>query len=151
MTDEFRVASIDPGLASGVAVVEFGGPDNCSLVVSDELEFAAVKGWCEEWFGKADRLVMERFIINQRTIKNTQAPWSLMVIGVGTAIAMEEDMPVFMQSAAEGKGMVDNAMLHRLGLWHRGGEGHANDAIRHAVAHAIRQKWRDPRLLPEDA
>jgi hypothetical protein len=42
-------------------------------------------------------------------------------------------------------------MLKRLDLWHRGGAGHANDAIRHAVTAAIKSRWRDPRMLPPDA
>ena len=74
------------------------------------------------------------------------------VIGVVRAMSLSiKHTDVEFQSPAEAKSLVNNKMLHRLGLWHRGGAGHANDAIRHAVTYGIRKGWRDPRLLPPDA
>ena len=146
------VAGVDPGLLTGTCLVQFDTPDGCTLLQAAEVEFENLLAWCEVTLPKADRLVVEQFIINARTIKNTQAPFSLEAIGVVRAIQLRTPpLKLDMQSATEGKSLVDNKMLRRLGLWFRGGEGHANDAIRHTVAYAIRKGWRDPRMMPPDA
>lgn len=149
--DDYIVMGIDPGLVTGACVVNFHVAGDCTLVTSTELEFEQLMPWCDEHMDTAMRLVAERFIINARTIKNSQAPYSLEAIGVVRAMAIVHDLQLDLQSAADAKKTVDNAMLHRLGLWHRGGDGHANDALRHAVTYAIRKGWRDPRLLPPEA
>jgi hypothetical protein len=148
---DFVVMGVDPGLKTGVGIVQFHSPKGCELLHSDELDFDRVMGYCQLWMPNVTRLVVERFIINQRTIKNSQAPYSLEVIGVVRAIALQNDLALEFQNAADGKSAVDNAMIRRLGLWHRGGKGHALDAIRHTVAYAIRKGWRDPRLVAPEA
>ena len=86
---------------------------------------------------------------NQRTIKNTPAPWSLEATGVIRAVAGLKSQQIVQQLPGDAMNLVDNDMLRRLGLWHRGGEGHANDALRHAVLYAVKTlRWRDPRMLP---
>jgi hypothetical protein len=42
---------------------------------------------------------------------------------------------------------INNEQLKAVGLWHRGGAGHANDALRHIAIRLINVGWRDPRLL----
>ena len=150
-TEPFIVMGIDPGLATGAALVSFSTPDGCELLEAAELEFEEVMPWGDMHMASGTRLVVERFIINPRTVKNSQAPWSLEVIGVVRAMAGVNGLNVEMQNAADAKSTVDNPMIRRLGLWYRGGEGHALDAIRHTVTYAIRQGWRDPRLLSDDA
>jgi hypothetical protein len=145
---EFHVLGVDPGLLTGVALARFTVPKGCELLESHELEFNDLLDYFTAKIPEASHLVIERFIINQRTVSNSQAPWSLEATGVARAVALQNDMKVNMQSAADGKSAVDNQMLRRLDLWHRGGEGHANDAIRHTVAFMIRRGWRDPRMLP---
>ena len=120
-------------------------------MTSKEIEFPEVMLWCSTFMPEAQRLVIERFTINAKTIKNSQAPWSLEVIGVVRAMSLENELNLEFQSPAEAKSLVDNKMIKRLGLWHRGGAGHALDAIRHATTYAIRKGWRHPGLLPKDA
>ena len=120
-------------------------------MTSKEVEFPEVMLWCSTFMPEAQRLVIERFTINAKTIKNSQAPWSLEVIGVVRAMSLENELNLEFQSPAEAKSLVDNKMIKRLGLWHRGGAGHALDAIRHATTYAIRKGWRHSGLLPKDA
>jgi hypothetical protein len=84
------------------------------------------------------------------TAKNSQAPWSLEMIGVLKQVCRDYHYPlelVYAQRPTEAKNVVPNPKLKRLELWHRGGAGHANDAIRHAVLCLIKRGWEDPRLL----
>ena len=146
------VAAIDPGLMTGAALVRFDTPEGCTLETSTELEFGRVMLWCETFLPMADRVVVEKFLITKKTISNSQAPWSLETQGVVRAVSLRiRDQDVELQTPAEAKSLVDNKMIRRLGLWHRGGEGHARDAIRHAITYAIRKGWRDPRMMPTDA
>ena len=107
--------------------------------------------WARLELGVADAVVCEKFTINQRTIKNTPAPWSLEVTGVVRAVAAMYDKELVMQLPGDAMNLVSNDMLRRLDLWHRGGAGHANDSLRHAVLYAVKHlHWRDPRMLPPD-
>jgi hypothetical protein len=133
-----------------VALVRYTLPSGGELLESGELDIHETADWCESHMGDVDVVVVERFIINHSTISNSQSPWSLETIGVVRVLAQRADVPFEMQSAAEGKSVVDNSMLHRLELWHKGGKGHANDAIRHTAAFMIRRGWRDPRMLPQE-
>ena len=150
MSDIVTVASIDPGLLTGVCVVDFNTGEGCVKEQSAELKYEELLPWALTHLSKADVVVVERFTINQRTIKNTQAPWSLMGIGVITSVQMLSDKDIVLQNPSDAMGLVDNPMLTRLGLWHKGGQGHANDALRHAVLYAVKTlRWRDPRLIEE--
>ena len=151
MSDIVTVAAVDPGLLTGVCVVEFDPVEGCTKLQSAELKYEELLPWSLTNLGMADAVVVERFTINQRTIKNTQAPWSLMGIGVITSVMMLSDRGIILQNPSDAMSLVDNPMLTRLGLWHKGGQGHANDALRHAVLYAVKKlRWRDPRMLPVD-
>jgi hypothetical protein len=39
-------------------------------------------------------------------------------------------------------------MIKDAGVWHRGGAGHANDAIRHGMYRAIQLGWKGDGVLP---
>ena len=149
---DFIVMGVDPGLMTGVCLVNFGRDrEDPVLMTSKEIEFPEVMLWCSTFMPEAQRLVAERFIITPKTGKNSQAPWSLETLGVVRAMSLDNDLELELQSAAEAKSTVDNPMIKRLGLWHRGGKGHALDAIRHATTYAIRKGWRHRQLLPSDA
>lgn len=142
------VVAVDPGLLTGVCMVEFDHDAGCKLYQSKELEFGEVLPWATVELSVADAVVVERFSITMRTIKNTPAPWSLEVTGVVRAVALRNDKSIVLQNPGDAMKFVSNEMLHRLELWHRGGEGHANDALRHAVLFAVKHlHWRDPRLV----
>lgn len=150
---------IDPGLLTGVAALT---RLNDKVVVDESLELAEgeVAPWLRrkltDWDYYEDRrdhtmtVVAEQFFITAQTAKNSQAPWSLELIGVTKQVLRDVHYPlerVYWQKPSAAKAVVDNEKLKRLELWHRGGAGHANDAIRHGVLCLIKRGWVDTRLL----
>lgn len=150
------VLSVDPGKATGVGLVEWSGkPEDLpkrllSIEVQPE-EFAqavtaGMAGWKEH---DTFIVVCERFTITAQTVRNSQAPYSLEQIGVLKHLCREAAYPVdkiVMQTPADAKNMFPNKALQTIGIWHKGGDGHANDALRHALMVLVRQKW-VPRVL----
>jgi hypothetical protein len=51
------------------------------------------------------------------------------------------------QSPADAKAMFSNEKIRKLEYWHKGGEGHALDAIRHALLYMVKKGWNPTRLL----
>ena len=132
---------------SGVCVAYFTGVD--VRAVSQEVSFDKLLQWSFWAMDKQQRLdlvVVERFIITAQTVKKTFQPWALEGTGIVRAVALERDVVFTQQTAADAKSAVDNDKLRRLGIWHRGGAGHANDALRHAVLAAVARGWRHPAL-----
>lgn len=160
-----RILAVDPGKATGIAVLEWF-PDvkldipiakDPKLTLSQECqmkEFAPVIREVLRCFvpDRTEKLyvVCERFVINAATVRNTQAPYSLEMIGVLKQIMLDfgidPDTLIF-QSPADAKSMFPNPALKKLGYWHKGEDGHANDAIRHALLRAVKLGWKPRRLL----
>lgn len=95
-------------------------------------------------------VVCERFTINAQTVKNSQAPYSLEQIGILKQCMMDMGMKaddIFFQSPADAKAMFTNEKLKKLGYWHKGGEGHALDAIRHGLLRLVKTGWKPLSLL----
>lgn len=149
------VYSVDPGLASGVALLN---------VPSDGSEIQQLGSWelgpdetedatesIVNTYNAFDlRVVVERFTITAETGKKSQAPFSLELIGVIKYICRKNFVaPPTLQTPADAKSFVPNARLKSLGLWHKGGAGHALDALRHAVLYSVKNGYRDSRLLVE--
>lgn len=129
------ILAVDPGKLSGIALVEC---DPVRVAWSHELD----------WFDTIDKvnatlaaqpqgltLVAEGFLITAATAKKTAAPWSLEALGAMRWLCYKYDVEFVMYTSGEAKEFSDNNRLRHVGLWHRGGAGHANDALRHAVLH----------------
>ena len=152
------VLAVDPGKASGIALfsfVEGGEPellwsgeyqqDEYALPIRKALGDAMMRGVPIE-------IACERFTINAQTVKNSQAPYSLEQIGILKQCVMDLGMKaddIFLQSPADAKALFPNPALKKLGYWHRGGEGHALDAIRHGLLRLVKSGWRPVGLLEE--
>lgn len=145
--------AVDPGLLSGVALV--GISERTGELVSlydDELPFPEIVLTCRELLQAVPvaGLVVERFTITPQTGKNSQAGWSLEIIGCLKMLSYDTAVLLTQQSPASAKSFATNDKLKRLGLWHVGGEGHANDALRHAVVAHVKRAWTSQSLLGED-
>jgi hypothetical protein len=151
------VLGVDPGLASGVAFLSWDEdtPGALPEVVwtreADEDQFGDVitDALKHERDGARIFVVCERFIINARTVQNSQAPWSLEQIGVLKHVCRKNNYPkkdIAYQAPADAKSMFPNPALKKIGTWHVGGGGHANDAIRHALLRLVKAGW-VPRVL----
>lgn len=150
------VYAVDPGLASGVALINTEAPPESLQMGSWEMDpeetedatLAAVLAYR----GYDLHVVLERFTITPETGKKSQASWSLELIGSIKYICRTNGGPVpVLQTPADAKNFAPNPRLRALGLWHRGGHGHALDALRHAVLYSVKNGWRDERLLASDA
>jgi hypothetical protein len=156
MIDLMYVLGVDPGKTSGVALVSWTGRPDDTPTVEWAVE-ANEKDFPEEVIRGLDmprgggfHVACESFVINAKTAQNSQAPWSLENIGILKYVCDQHNYPrelITFQAPVNAKSMFPNPTLHRLGTWHRGGEGHANDAIRHALLRMIKAKWIPRQLL----
>lgn len=140
-----HVLALDPGKATGWAFIDLA----TGQFSSGEAQFEEITtriGKAVETYGAGLQIVAERFIIGPQTHKNSQAPWSLEMIGVAKYFAGKTDCPLVLTSASEAKNFSFNGRLKALG-WYKGGAGHADDASRHLLLHLVtRRKWWDERL-----
>jgi hypothetical protein len=150
-----RVLAVDPGKASGIVFMSLAGPEETPTIIyaseSQPEEYGlALNTFINGWNLYEDfTVVCERFTINAQTVRNSQAPYSLEQIGVLKHICREhgyDPEKIAMQSPADAKAMFPNEALRKIGTWHVGGEGHANDAIRHALLRLVKTGWK-PRVL----
>jgi hypothetical protein len=132
----------DPGLASGLGILTYDPIAGIQKAISLEGTLPEVgqeaRSFLTLYSPASAEVVCERFTITVQTAKNSQAPWSLEVIGmlkwlVADVWHVDPEEKVILQQPADAKGLVPNPLLRSMGLWHRGGAGHANDALRHGV------------------
>jgi hypothetical protein len=125
--------AIDPGKATGYAFVDLAHnmvfesgectfDETCKLLTSMASHYKSTM-----------HIVSESFIINANTVKNTQAPWSLELIGVARWVSrVYTGRDLVLQAPAAAKRFSSDDKLKQLG-WHSPGKGHANDAARHLL------------------
>jgi hypothetical protein len=150
------IIAVDPGKASGLAVFSYETGGEPELIISGEYQQSEYANPIREAIASAIMggseilIACERFTINAQTVRNTQAPYSLEQIGILKQIMMDIGMSpddIYFQSPADAKAMFDNAKLKKLGYWHKSGEGHALDAIRHGLLKLVRLGWVPKKLL----
>lgn len=148
------VMAVDPGKTTGFAVVEWDKQsDEVRVAFSAELDFEGFAKTADECMASASQddfyVVCESFIINAQTVRNSQAPYSLEQIGVLKYICWKsgyDPSRIAFQAPVNAKNMFPNPRLKELGTWHRGGDGHANDAIRHGLLRLVKAGW-VPKIL----
>jgi hypothetical protein len=146
------ILSIDPGKATGMALFSLEQGQEPAMLWSGEYQQDEYAKPIRETLSLYPQVevVCERFTINMQTVKNSQAPYSLEQIGILKQCLMDAGRNVddiYFQSPADAKAMFDNPKLKKLEYWHRGGEGHALDAIRHGLLRCVKVGWKPLRLL----
>jgi hypothetical protein len=150
------ILAVDPGKASGVCLFSWDEGEEPKMLWSGEYQQHEYADPIRRAFlyarGTNNRLevVCERFTINAQTVKNSQAPYSLEQIGILKQIMMDygrDPYDIYFQSPADAKAMFTNDKIRTLEYWHRGGEGHALDAIRHALLRLVKSGWKPVKLL----
>jgi len=152
------IFSVDPGKATGIALMSWEKdlgeePElNYSCEVQPE-EFASeVRIGLGYMKNEPLYVACESFTINAQTAKNSQAPWSLENIGILKHLCREagyDPSRITFQPPVNAKNMFPNPALKTLGYWHKGGQGHANDAIRHALLRLVSLGWKPTALLKD--
>lgn len=132
----------DPGLVSGVAILSWKKSAGIEKVESFECSLGevgeAASVFLDHFPRQAAEVVVERFIITPRTGELTNPDWSLKVCGAIEWLVykhweVDGAETVVYQTSSEAKRFVNNDRLRKAGVWHRGGAGHANDALRHGL------------------
>lgn len=149
------VLAVDPGKATGIAFFSIEAGEDPILLGSWEVQFETFAVVIRDVFSKYPtvEVVCEKFTINAETAKKSQAPFSLEHIGVLRQIMMDNGQDPWslpLQLPANAKAMFPNPALKKVGYWHRGGEGHALDAIRHGLLYLVKTGWKPRKLLSED-
>jgi hypothetical protein len=148
------VLSVDPGKATGVAFFSFEKGGEPVLLKSWEVTFdtfADTVRSCLYHYPNTE-VVCERFTITAKTAQNSQAPYSLEHIGILKQCMVDAGQSIdrlTLQTPTDAKNMFPNPALKKLEYWHRGGAGHALDAIRHGLLHLTKTGWKPARLLQD--
>jgi hypothetical protein len=143
------ILAVDPGKTTGVALFSWikGSGEEPKVEWTDELSFTEFVDKVRialNLYQSSLEIVCEKFTINVQTAKNSQAPYSLEVIGALKTLMHDagrnpEDLQY--QLPANAMNMFSNPKLKKLEYWHRGGGGHALDAIRHALLFLVKEGW----------
>jgi hypothetical protein len=151
-----HILAVDPGKASGICYFTYDGVSDPVMLWSGEYlqhEYAEPirKAFAySQSQGARLEVVCERFTINAQTVKNSQAPYSLEQIGILKQIMLDygrNPEEILFQSPADAKAMFTNEKIKILEYWHRGGEGHALDSIRHGLLRLVKSGWIPKKLL----
>lgn len=139
--------SIDPGLATGVALLNTEDLINPVQLGTNELDIPSLYAFLEETFkayGNEMMVVCEAFIVTVETVKNQNGEyWSLELIGLVKFFCWKYQVPMTLQNP-DARTFATHPMIKEVGFWHKGGEGHAIQALRHAFVWILN---RDRRFL----
>lgn len=131
------ILGIDPGKKSGLSMFDLF----LENAWGDELQFNDASRWLEEHMRTfKPAVVAEAFVINANTVKNTQAPWSLEMIGVARFLSMKYGCTFAIQPQSSAKRFATNERLQRLG-WYVPGKGHMMDSHRQVLLHMVNNGW----------
>jgi hypothetical protein len=151
-----HILAVDPGKATGLSYFTYDGQNDPEMLWSKEVQQHEYAQPIRDAFrysqsqGVKLEVVCERFTINAQTVRNSQAPFSLEQIGILKQIMMDNGRSpeeIFFQSPADAKAMFTNEKIKTLEYWHRGGEGHALDSIRHGLLRLVKSGWKPLKLL----
>lgn len=130
-----RLLAVDPGLMTGVSMVDVSDLDSPKVIWSGEWDIETFHTKIDELMKNEDGelgLVYENYIITDETSKKSQQPWSLHLIGVMNYFGWKYSVPITIQKPSD-KQFASNERLKSVDFWHVGGAGHANDSLRHAM------------------
>jgi hypothetical protein len=136
------VLGVDPGKTTGVALYDL----LTDRMDGAELAEDEVGLWLETIISQVEpAIAIEAFVITAYTAKNSQAPWSLEVIGLTRYLAIKYGCAFEVQAQSAAKNFASDARLQALG-WHRRGKGHMADAQRQVLLFLVRHGWWDDAL-----
>lgn len=146
------VLAVDPGKATGVALFGWTKGEEPVLLASWEVVLETYPVVVRDVLSKYPTVefVCEKFTITTETGKKSQAPFSLEMIGITRLLLLDAGRDPWnlpLQTPTDAKKIFTNPKIKKMGYWHRGGEGHALDAIRHGLLYLSRAGWPPRGLL----
>lgn len=124
------IAAFDPGVTTGVAWLD--GDD----FHADQLDEHALYQWVDERCELFSHVQIERFIINERTLRTARVYDPLYIIGYLRYASWRCGFPTDFSKPADVMAPFPDAALKRAGMFTKGKE-HANDAARHLARHLV--------------
>lgn len=134
--------AVDPGLKTGLTIFNLDS-EIPEMVRSYEMSLSEFQEYVELLDTSAGdalhhvEIVIEDFIITTETAKKSLGGnWSLENIGKILYVAEKHGISVKKQRPGD-RMSISHEQLKGLDYWHVGGEGHANQASRHAVVYML--------------
>lgn len=132
-----RCLALDPGKTTGAVVLDASSSRDRYIEFSAQIEIEDAAETINELIVefKPDVLVVERFVISQRTVKYGRQHEALDVIGGVKFLADLHEPPlnVILQAASDAKTAYTDKNLKDLELFTAVKGRHARDALRHAL------------------
>lgn len=129
--------TVDPGLLTGVALIDTSTPGEAIQQQSHELDIVDFEDWLEETLyarrGQV-QVVVENYIISESTAKKTAQPWSLREIGVVAFLCRRSENKMLLQVPSDITELTSDD-LRTAGFWHKSSKDHGRDALKHAVVY----------------
>lgn len=147
-----RLIAVDPGGTTGLVVVQSDLTVEVSLEIADWYD---VPKYVEDTYLSHEEagiepplVVCERFYITGQTHKKAPQEEPKDIIGALKYLHLKyTGLPLPLQSPSDAKSFSTNDKLHKVGFWHKGGAGHANDAFRHALLYLFKNQMVSARVL----
>jgi hypothetical protein len=136
------VLGVDPGKRTGISLYDLLLEDHFGQEESYEHVGYVLERLIER---HRPDVAIEQFVMNINTVKNTQAPWSLKVMGIAEYLAAKYECRCVIQAQSSAKRFSTDARLRALG-WYLPGKGHANDGSRQTLLHMVIHGWWSPIL-----
>lgn len=138
-----RITAFDPGKTTGIAEYDVASGEWSATELDVSGVFRYLDGMRR--IAVEQQVISESFVITVNTAKNSQAGWSLELIGAMKYLVYGAGWPELkLQTPQVAKAFATDAKLKLMGWWTPGRGGHANDASRHLLTYcATRQPWAD--------
>lgn len=127
------IAAFDPGVTTGVAWLADGVFDSAQFSEHD------LYRWVDDRCEMFDHVQIEKFIINQATIRTDVVYDSVYVIGYLRYAAWRCGFPTTFTKPADVMAPFPDVALKRAKM-HKPGLIHANDAARHLAHHLVKTR-----------
>ncbi len=139
-----KVLSLDPGITTGIATLDYSDGVHADQVKCDHRAFYDfLVGY------NPDTIIFERFVYQRR---DKVELWPVEVIGVIRLYSEQFEVPLFAQTPSQAKNLWTDDKIKKLELW-QPSLGHGMDAIRHLLYHLVVTKgdrsWLE-NLRPEE-
>ena len=132
----FRYAlAVDPGDMTGWAHMMLGGHWSANSVAAGQCTDYEFLNWfadTPQFLDSSCLVLIETFTITAQTVRMSQQPIAMEVIGTMKFLLRRARSCPVMQTPAAAKRFCSDAQLRKIGLW-QPGKDHARDAIRHLV------------------
>ena len=133
-----KILAIDPGLMTGVSLIDWSDKDIPKKISTYEYNIEEFFLNIEKLITDSDVIVVENFLVTLSSVKKDFQPYSLHLIGIINYFVYHNKKKLIMQNPLD-REFTPNQILKDLKLWHRGGAGHANQASRHAFYYMAMQ------------